>query len=72
MLFIIITIDHHSVVDEFLDSRAEAKRASEQRMAHLRLVDEKRDRDREGSCDQGNMQLTRGAWIDDDDDDRYE
>jgi len=35
--------------DEFLDSRAEAKRASEQRMAHLRLVDEKRDRDREGN-----------------------
>jgi len=35
--------------DEFMDSRAEAKRASEERMAHLRLVDEKRDRDREGN-----------------------
>ena len=41
-----------------MDSRAEAKRASEERMAHLRLVDEKRDRDREGI-----------GCVDDDDDD---
>jgi hypothetical protein len=55
-----LSIHHHSV-DEFMDSRAEAKRASEERMAHLRLVDEKRDRDREGiGCD------------DDDDDDDYD
>ena len=50
-LFIHSLITTHSV-DEFMDSRAEAKRASEERMAHLRLVDEKRDRDREGiRCD---------------------
>jgi len=42
-----------------MDSRAEAKRASEERMAHLRLVDEKRDRDREGI----------GYVVDDDDND---
>ena len=45
-----------------MDSRAEAKRASEERMAHLRLVDEKRDRDREGiGC----------VVVDDDDDDKF-
>ena len=44
-----------------MDSRAEAKRASEERMAHLRLVDEKRDRDREGI----------GCVVDDDDDDKF-